>query len=584
MEILLREELVEAIGKPKLKKFGVRDDDFRWKDEIKIDLKKMEPHQIQYLQNLLEPHKEIYGTKTCLKGIETFLSVFEGELPKIVKVDLFDSALIQYLVNTERKWLYHKVDEIETQWVASRVTKIEYHAKVPDTYERSGHPEYVEVEFVYEQFATERKFSEVFYAGDILRKTVPEILALRGFYIETEELRRGYLEHLEKYSKVIKQIGQQYLLDGIAINQTPDDVDEHYHSEKTKEKIRDYVLNKVVIDIFKEHETEDTDRWSNYGYTHHDNGGYFWERNEDLIRRKKRKKVEEHVEDPVVEIPVHPFVIIFDLQRHMRLSTHITTLTKYVYDKTLSEKLILPDNIKELINILIEHKAGGFKDIIRGKSGGAIILLTGLAGIGKTLTAEVFAESTERALYSVQASQLGLNAEELEKTLKLVLRRASRWNAILLLDEADVYVHERQNNLIQNAIVGVFLRILEYHTSIMFMTTNRPDIVDDAIASRCIARIDYHYPSKEDQKKIWRVLADSASIKLTNEAINQFVENHNDFSGRDIKNILKLANLKAVAEGKPINISHIDYVQQFNPTIVQKELDKKLIEHSKMKK
>ena len=174
-------------------------------------------------------------------------------------------------------------------------------------------------------------------------------------------------------------------------------------------------------------------------------------------------------------------------------------------------------------------------------------------------------------MYSVQASQLGINPEHLEEELLLVLRRASRWNAIMLLDEADVYVHERGNDLDQNAIVGVFLRVLEYHTSILFLTTNRSDIVDDAIASRCIARIDYPYPSKEDQKRIWHVLSESSGIKLDEEVIDGFVEKKNKFSGRDIKNLLKLSNLRAISDEKAITVKDIEYVAQFNPTLVKKE-------------
>ena len=171
-------------------------------------------------------------------------------------------------------------------------------------------------------------------------------------------------------------------------------------------------------------------------------------------------------------------------------------------------------------------------------------------------------------MYSIQASQLGIDPLELEKELKLILRRASRWNAVLLLDEADVYVGQRGTDLIQNAIVGVFLRVLEYHSSLMFLTTNRPEIVDDAIASRCIARIDYSYPSAEDQVKIWTVLSQTSDIKLSDETIKEIVNIHNKFSGRDIKNMLKLANLQAVSRNENLGLKHVTYVKRFSPTMI----------------
>lgn len=568
MKILLRDPLVKKVGKRELKKFGVPSDAFDWQGEIELDLKKFNEKRCQDLAKLLEPHIEIYGTKTCIKEIETYLASKTGKYPSMMKVKLFEDALIQYLIPQKRRWLYHKSEGYENQWVASQVSSIEFHEEVKETRDRSGHPAYVNVEFIYEQFATVRWFTEDFYSDDILFKKVPEILALRGYYIETDELRNNYLEHLKKYKRTIPQIGKQFILDGVAVNQIPDDVEERDGisggGNVVKEKIRDYVVNKVVIDIFREKEQEDLHRWSDYDPRGHEEGGYFWRRNEPTYDEEN-----EFQEDPVVERPVHPFVIIFDLQRHMRLATHVSTLTEYKYDKAISEKLILPKEIKELINILIEHKSGNFVDIIRGKSGGAIVLLTGKAGVGKTLTAEVFAESTERALYSVQASQLGIDAIQLEQNLKLIMRRASRWNAVLLLDEADVYVGERGTNLIQNAIVGVFLRVLEYHSSLMFLTTNRPEIVDDAIASRCIARIDYKYPSLDDQKKIWNVLSKTSNIGLSDEIINEIVSKHNKLSGRDIKNLLKLANLQAVSKSEKLSVGHVSYVIQFSPTMIE---------------
>lgn len=566
MQILIREPLVNALTKKTLKRFGVQEDAFNWNEEIELDLKRLTLNKCKNLMQLLLPHKKIFGTKTCIKEIETYLASREGKYPSMMKVKLFEDALIQYLLPTKRRWLYHKSDGYENQWVATSVIEIEYHHTVKETRDTSGHPEYVEVQFIYEQFATIRFFSESFYADDILFKKVPEILALRGYYIETDELRKNYLGHLKKYKKLIPQIGKQYLLKGVAVNQVPDDVDADGGGNITKEKIRDYVENKVVIDIFRESEDEDLDRWSNYGDRHHSDGGYFWRNHEPTYNEEQ-----EFDEDPSVEKPIHPFVIIFDLQRHERLSTHVDTLQEYIYDTKISEKLILPQKIKDLVNILIQHKSGTFVDIVRGKSGGAIVALTGKAGVGKTLTAEVFAENSEKPLYNVQASQLGIDPTEFEKSLKLILRRASRWGAILLLDEADVYVQARGSNLVQNAIVGIFLRVLEYHTSMMFLTTNRPETVDDAILSRCIARIDYEYPPIPDQIKIWKVLAKTSNIELDELTISNFVKKHSSCSGRDIKNLLKLSNLRASALKKKIQIDDIEFVIQFNPTLVKRE-------------
>jgi AAA+ superfamily predicted ATPase len=134
----------------------------------------------------------------------------------------------------------------------------------------------------------------------------------------------------------------------------------------------------------------------------------------------------------------------------------------------------------------------------------------------------------------------------------------------MLLDEADVYAHKRGNDLTQNAIVGVFLRVLEYQSAVLFFTTNRAEDVDDAIASRCVARLNYEVPTKADQAKIWRILVDQSGAKMSDREIKRVVDANPTLTGRDVKNLLKLAMLTAKQNG--ITATDVEFVKQFKPT------------------
>lgn len=46
-------------------------------------------------------------------------------------------------------------------------------------------------------------------------------------------------------------------------------------------------------------------------------------------------------------------------------------------------------------------------------------------------------------LYSMSASELGETATEVEESLEQVLELTSKWNAILLLDECDMFLEAR---------------------------------------------------------------------------------------------------------------------------------------------
>jgi hypothetical protein len=48
-------------------------------------------------------------------------------------------------------------------------------------------------------------------------------------------------------------------------------------------------------------------------------------------------------------------------------------------------------------------------------------------------------------LYSISAGELGETAAEVEDSLELVLELTSKWNAILLLDECDMFLESRTN-------------------------------------------------------------------------------------------------------------------------------------------
>ncbi|KAI1771526.1 P-loop containing nucleoside triphosphate hydrolase protein [Hypoxylon cercidicola] len=152
------------------------------------------------------------------------------------------------------------------------------------------------------------------------------------------------------------------------------------------------------------------------------------------------------------------------------------------------EQLVLNQQSKDLIFSLIKYhrsKHDDFDDIIAGKGKGTICLLSGPPGCGKTLTAEAVAEATERPLYSVSAGELGTEVDEVDQKLTGILELALTWDAVLLLDEADVFLMERSSdNIVRNALVSVFLRQIEYYQGILMLTTNRVAQFDLAFESR----------------------------------------------------------------------------------------------------
>lgn len=139
------------------------------------------------------------------------------------------------------------------------------------------------------------------------------------------------------------------------------------------------------------------------------------------------------------------------------------------WDEKAFESLVLPreqQGLKEVVLAVAKaqsKKVDEFDDVVRGKGQGFIIQLSGPPGVGKTLTAESVAEVMRVPLYVMSAGDLGVNARGFETKLKDILRLIPKWGAVLLLDEADVFMEARDStNLDRNELVSIFLRMLEY--------------------------------------------------------------------------------------------------------------------------
>lgn len=352
--------------------------------------------------------------------------------------------------------------------------------------------------------------SLVFTRDDIANRTIPELLAEFGFYKECAEFKHEYEQHAQRFLKVQRAFGAQFVMRRAAFSVDPKGVTELI-------RVVDGTTAKCVNDEERlERNFEmacDADFWRNAEI------GVAFE-----------------------TIPLHCYVHVFHLDWHRNLWVHVQNISEYEYQPALRDKLVLPAHHHDLIDILTSNMDAMMPDFVPGKSGGATILCQGAPGLGKTLTAEIYSEVVGKPLYRVHSGQLGTTAASVGATLMSILRRAMRWNAILLLDEADVYIRRRDNDLEHNAIVAEFLRSLEYFHGLLFMTTNRIGDVDDAILSRCIATIHYETPSPADARRLWRMQAEQVGAYLDDGLIETLASRYPDASGRDIKELMKLAS------------------------------------------
>ncbi len=377
--------------------------------------------------------------------------------------------------------------------------------------------------------------SVTLHGDDVTRKRVSDVLTNAGLYVETDDLRADYDEALAWFEETLtKGFAEQYRYTGTPLAVSWDRAGRRDH-------------RKVIHDIARSEVPPATDFIES---------AVFDSPAADTTLRKRKIVTDDGDPDRGVGRAPQQFGIrVFDLTAHDFIWVSTRDLVRYEYDATLRDKIILPADQRNLLDILTADLDAFTGDVIEGKSAGNVVLCKGAPG--KTLTAEVYSELIARPLYSIHSGNLGITADAVRKNLEVTFTRAKRWNTVLLLDEADVFVLERGDNLMQNAIVAEFLRTLEYFDGLMFMTTNRANNIDDAILSRAAAIIDYQMPDLDGIRAVWQVQATQQGATIDADLLDDLVHGFVTISPRDVKMLLRLALRVAKGQGVPLDADTI---------------------------
>ena len=176
----------------------------------------------------------------------------------------------------------------------------------------------------------------------------------------------------------------------------------------------------------------------------------------DVETKTKRPVLSTLSEKDLLLCP--PFVLGFSLLSKKWCRFVIDYVMELELNAEAFNQLIIADSHKELIQAMVESHVEGddsFDDFIQGKGKSLIFLLHGAPGVGKTLTAESIADYTKRPLYTVSSGELGTDPAEVEEKLTHVLDLATTWKAVVLLDEADVFLQQRSGSDVKrNALVS----------------------------------------------------------------------------------------------------------------------------------
>lgn len=496
--------------------------------EISVNLSKLGDDAIHELSKAFEKDGNLRHTKMLNSILESRL----GKKDQTVKgIEILADLLRDYLKKEEvNKWIFQR--ESDGQLYPYLVTRIEYRDK--ENFRSNAEEPHVKMSLVAYGISSNNdkmstKTTEIcFYKRHVSNRKLSTLLADFDLFMETQELVDAHEKQVERYREIIMPgFAAQFVADGNTVRIG-------YGSKGVR-------LNKARV-------------------IHDLSASDFGAFNDMMDVEVKTENGSNDV--GVYPCPMHPMVRVFNLESHDFHWINANMVEPYVY-KDLLKHLILPESHHDLLDMLTDDLTDFSHDFVEGKTAGNLIICKGPPGVGKTLTAELYSESKKVPLIILRAGKLGTTVSEVSKGLKQYLEWAARWNCPLLINEADIYVAKRGDNIDLNAIVAELLQLVEYYVGLLFMTTNRPNDIDDAFISRALAIINYDAPKGDLVTDSWRQIASLHGVEMDADMIEKLKLLFPTIVQRDMKMLLKLALKSSKRSGKEITVDLLRKMAMF---------------------
>ncbi len=231
------------------------------------------------------------------------------------------------------------------------------------------------------------------------------------------------------------------------------------------------------------------------------------------------------------------------------------------------EDLVLPEAQKQILIDVAAHvrqrgkvyETWGFAD--KSSRGlGISALFAGASGTGKTLAAEVLANTLKLDLYRIDLSSVvSKYIGETEKNLRQVFDAAEQGGAILLFDEADALFGKRSEvkdarDRYANIEVSYLLQRMECYPGLAILTTNLKSAIDTAFLRRIRFVVQFPFPDAAQRAEIWRRIFPSDTPTQDLDAVQLARLN---IAGGNIRNIALNGAFLAADAGEAVQMKHL---------------------------
>jgi ATP-dependent 26S proteasome regulatory subunit len=180
----------------------------------------------------------------------------------------------------------------------------------------------------------------------------------------------------------------------------------------------------------------------------------------------------------------------------------------------------------------------------------------GQPGTGKTLAAHAIARSLERPILVASYAEIESKFHgDGPKNVKAIFYAAERDNAVLFVDEADSLLSKRLTEVTQgseqaiNSMRSQLFICLEGFRGVVVFATNLVENYDKAFETR-VRHIYFPMPDEQCRREIWQRHLLPQLPQAVDVSVDELAAQVDDICGRDIKNAVIDAAVRAARQGK----------------------------------
>ena len=210
---------------------------------------------------------------------------------------------------------------------------------------------------------------------------------------------------------------------------------------------------------------------------------------------------------------------ISEAEQAMRSSSRrrLGDLAQLMVSSFTWDDLIIPQSLRESLEdfryeaserAILWEQPGTKRLFPQGK--GLFALFTGSPGTGKTMAAQVIANSLGMDLFRIDLSTIvSKYVGETSKNIERVLSRAQHMDVVLFFDEADALFGKRTeikdaHDRFANTDTNYLLQAIEQYPGVAILASNKKSNIDSGFTRRLRYVMDFPMPDKKERLHLWR--------------------------------------------------------------------------------